>query len=99
MSDNRTKITALLMSLALLIAVLLSAFYIADETNHSCIGDHCPICHEMELCETVLTSIGTAFFTALSICFGVQFLRITADVFSSFLPSETLITLKVKLSD
>ena len=37
-----------------------SMFYIAEEENHQCTGDKCPICSCVRLAEQVVKNIGTA---------------------------------------
>ena len=44
---------------AVLAAVMLSsAIYIAVEANHTCSGEDCAICHQLQVCENLLKSIG-----------------------------------------
>ena len=46
---------------AVLAAVMLSsAVYIAVEANHNCSGEDCAICHQLQVCENLLKSIGLA---------------------------------------
>ena len=41
---KKTRITALLLAAAILTVMLCSAFYLALEAGHDCIGDGCAIC-------------------------------------------------------
>ena len=59
MTKNLRLITRLLA--AVLAAVMLSsAVYIAVEANHDCSGEDCAICHQLQVCENLLKSIGLA---------------------------------------
>ena len=51
---------------AVLAAVMLSsAVYIAVEANHNCSGEDCAICHQLQVCENLLKSIGPVSYTHL----------------------------------
>lgn len=59
MTKKSRLITGLLA--AVLAAVMLSsAVYIAVEANHNCSGEDCAICHQLQVCENLLKSIGLA---------------------------------------
>jgi hypothetical protein len=85
---------------AVLAAVMLSsAVYIAVEANHNCSGEDCAICHQLQVCENLLKSIGLAGAAAVfaaavryALC---RVIPSCAEVVRTF----TLVSLKVKLSD
>ena len=97
-----TKIFRLITGLlaAVLAAVMLSsAVYIAVEANHNCSGEDCAICHQLQVCENLLKSIGLAgAAAAISAAFAYTVCR-------AILPRAemngtlTLVALKVKLSN
>lgn len=65
MTKKSRLITGLLA--AVLAAVMLSsAVYIAVEANHNCSGEDCAICHQLQVCENLLKSIGLAGAAAVS---------------------------------
>ena len=98
MTKKSRLITGLLA--AVLAAVMLSsAVYIAVEANHNCSGEDCAICHQLQVCENLLKSIGLAgAAAAISAAF-------TYTVCRAILPRAemngtlTLVALKVKLSN
>lgn len=51
---KKTRITALLLAAAILTVMLCSAFYLALEAGHDCIGDGCAICCQIAVCRNVL---------------------------------------------
>ncbi len=85
---------------AVLAAVMLSsAVYIAVEANHNCSGEDCAICHQLQVCENLLKSIGLAGSTAAT---AVAILYILCRIIPSCTEvarTFTLVSLKVKLSD
>jgi len=96
---KKRRIIAAVMCFALLLVIVFSAAYIVIEANHNCTGDGCPICHEIQVCQQVLNTVGTAF-VRVAVSLGAIFLFI-APVHTLIRTAEvvTLISLKVKLSD
>ena len=85
---------------AVLAAVMLSsAIYIAVEANHTCSGEDCAICHQLQVCENLLKSIGlvdaAAVFAAAVRYALCSVIPSCAELVRTF----TLVSLKVKLSD
>ena len=98
MTKKSRLITGLLA--AVLAAVMLSsAVYIAVEANHNCSGEDCAICHQLQVCENLLKSIGlagaAAVFAAAVRYAPCRVIPSCAEVVRTF----TLVSLKVKLSD
>ena len=93
MTKKSRLITGLLA--AVLAAVMLSsAVYIAVEANHNCSGEDCAICHQLQVCENLLKSIGLAGAAAVRYA-PCRVIPSCAEVVRTF----TLVSLKVKLSD
>ncbi len=62
---TKNRAVALLLSVAILSAVILSVVFIAEEVGHDCTGEDCPICHEIKVCVKTLTLLGTAVAGAM----------------------------------
>lgn len=62
---KKNRAVALLLSAAILLAVFLSVVYIAEEARHDCMGEGCPVCHELLVCVRTLTLLGTAVAGAI----------------------------------
>ena len=96
---KKTRITALLLAAAVLTVMLCSAFYLALEAGHDCIGDGCAICCQIAVCRNVLKKL------SLSVCaaaFAVAFTyTLCRDVSAcaDCIHCNSLVALKVKLSD
>lgn len=96
---KRNRRFALLLALAVFFVILFSVFYIAAETDHDCIGDNCPICYQISVCENTLKSLGCGVVTiviAIALTFSVATILCKPK---THLRQSTLITLKVKLSN
>ena len=85
---------------AVLAAVMLSsAVYIAVEANHNCSGEDCAICHQLQVCENLLKSIGLAgAAAAISAAFAYTVCRAILPC-AEMNGTLTLVALKVKLSN
>lgn len=97
--SKRNRLLAFAMAGVVLFSLLFSSCYIALNANHHCTGEHCQICTRISMCEDTLKSFS---FTGAMGVFGalaVYFLVRLISLFSDYSFSESLITLKVKLSN
>ena len=62
---KQKRMLAMAMAAAILFIVLASAFFIAAEANHDCIGDGCEICCQINVCRTVLKGLALAVIAAV----------------------------------
>ena len=93
------RIAKILLAVLLLAAMLCPLIFITAEADHDCTGADCAICHQLQVCENLLKSIGLAgAAAAISAAF-------TYTVCRAILPCAemngtlTLVALKVKLSN
>ena len=85
---------------AVLAAVMLSsAIYIAVEANHTCSGEDCAICHQLQVCENLLKSIGLVDAAAVFAATVRYALCRVIPSCAELVRTSTLVSLKVKLSD
>ena len=94
---KHNRVALVVITLALIFVTLFSAFYIAENADHDCIGENCTICHQINLYENVLKALGIAF----TVC-GIADLTVVAyigcvSVMSAATAQDTLISLKVEL--
>ena len=54
------RIAKILLAVLLLAAMLCPLIFITAEADHDCTGADCAICHQINLCENLLNSLGTA---------------------------------------
>lgn len=76
--------------------MLLFSFYIAKEINHDCVGDNCPICQEISICENILRNISNDIaingFVFIYTYISYKIILLYNPIFSKI----TLVSLKVK---
>ena len=94
----KKKIAAIL-ALLVLFVMLLSVTYVAAESNHQCEGADCPVCHQICICEQILKTLSGAAGTAIIWYVFWQNLCRVVSVVAGFVRRDTLVSLKVKLSD
>ena len=88
-----------LLAVVLAFVMLSSVAYIAAESDHDCTGVDCPICHQINICENLLKSIGLAGSAAAA---AAAIRYVLCRILSSCTEAAcafTLVSLKVKLSD
>ena len=99
MMGKNKRVLAMLMAVAIFAVMLTSAFFLAEEVHHDCIGDGCQICFQMNICRGILKSLSLALHAA------VAALAVACILYGSIRPRGessdhvTLVTLKVKLSN
>lgn len=97
MITNKKSVSRLL-CVVLAFMLLFSVAFIVTEAGHSCVGDGCAVCRQLAACGKVLAGGGTvqaAHFAALL----AVFCTLSAFGEVNFKNADTLISLKVKLSD
>lgn len=94
---KRTRLTAVCGAALLIFALLLSVWFVAAETDHVCSGDHCVICHQLQICRGLLEQLSTAHAPsagAAVLCFFAPLLVLwTREIFVVSSP----VLLRVKL--
>lgn len=97
---NRTKrLAAFLIAVVLLFVVVVSSFYLAAEADHDCLGENCKICVQIRAFQDFLKSFPPA---ACAMVVAASFLSVRCENIAfggSYLSNETLVSLKVKLSN
>ncbi len=93
------KIAAGVMATMMLVIVLLSAAFIAAESDHDCCGDDCPICACLELCENNICHISGGAVQA-AIIVPIVFICYISFFFVSYIyRRETPVSRKVRLNN
>ena len=96
---SKKRISAVLIAMALVFAMLFFTFFIAAEADHDCVGEGCAVCCQISVCENVLKSVMCTLVMA-AVFAAVGFVAFTLrncenrDFYYS-----SLVSLKVKLSD
>ena len=80
----------------ILIITVISVFYIAEEIDHDCHGEECPICECIHICESTLHETqGKEIFVLPYAEFSL--VPVTDDILFSVFISQTLVTYKVRM--
>ena len=58
--EAKKRILIILLTMAFIFGMLFSVMYIAIESHHDCIGEDCPICQYIIVCENTLKKLSTA---------------------------------------
>lgn len=94
---TKRRFAAAILAAFILVAVTASLFIVVHEADHDCIGEGCPICAVITLCQNTLKALGDALIAAALVfacfCFAasvMSFSRIATY-------NQTPISLKVKL--
>ena len=96
---KKSRLITRLLAAVLAAVMLSSAVYIAVEANHNCSGEDCAICHQLQVCENLLKSIGLAgAAAAISAAFTYTVCRAILPC-TEMIGTLTLVSLKVKLSN
>ena len=99
MMTKKKRIISLVVAVAVFFVVLYSALYIAAETDHDCVGENCPICYQISVCENTLKNLSLAVCAvAFAAAFTYTLCR-SISACADVTPSYTLVSLKVKLTD
>lgn len=99
MMKKGRRIAALLITAAVVFIMLYSAFYIAAETDHDCEDENCPICCQIHTCQNTLDTLSFAVCAAAFVVVLIHTLGRIISICAYFIPSCTLVSLKVKLSN
>lgn len=97
--SRKKRFLTMLLAAVLGAAVLFSVAYIAEEVNHECTGTGCAVCQQISVCESLLKAVGGAALAAgaAAMVFSKQHGAVLPC--AECAQTNTLISLKVKLSD
>ena len=95
----KKRILIALLTMTFIFGTLFSVLYIAIESHHDCIGEDCLICQCIIVCENILKKLSTALFV-MSVYVAFAFAsKISIIKNLKLIPIQTLVSLKVKLSN
>ena len=93
------QILALVAVAATIFVMLFSFEYIVDNVHHHCVGENCPICHEIKQCESNIRTIGAGVVLA---CVCVQIFSFVAKITATGVSHQivaSLISQKVRMDN
>lgn len=96
---NIRKSIAILLAFIIAFVICYLISFEAAHLVHNCIGEHCPICHELILAESMTKQISAAAVVVAAAFFMVLFIRKLGAVTIGFRSKRNLITDKVRIDD
>lgn len=93
------RFAAGVMVFVMLAIMFFSSFYIAIESKHDCIGEHCHICVCIRYCEKAIHQVADETVLKIATAFLLVFLTVFAFVFASEFMHETIVSRKVRLNN
>jgi hypothetical protein len=96
---TKRRFAAAILAALVLVAVTASLLAVVCEADHDCIGEDCPICAAVAVCQNNLKTFSGALAVFTAAAASVYSAVIFITVFNASLHNETPISLKVKLLD
>lgn len=95
---QHNRIISVMLCIVMVFSLVLSAAFIINFADHVCTGEHCEICYHIHACEQTLKklAIGTSALAGI-LAMKIVSALIPASCYN-VCSSDTLISLKVKLS-
>ena len=96
---KQKRFAAALIAAAMLLVMLGAALFLIEEAGHRCIGESCPVCFQAGICRSSLKGLSLALCTLFLAAAARCALYGRISCCANLLPSFTLVTFKVKLSN
>lgn len=96
---KKNRFLAALLAIAVCFVMLFSVCYIAAHAEHYCIGEDCPICYQLNVCENALKTLGVAAVVAVFTDAVIYSAVLLSAYAKKRRGGTTLILLKIKLSN
>lgn len=98
MAGKRTRLTAALTALIIMLVIFCSSVFIIEHIDHDCTGSDCAVCMELTQFRSNLHILGTAVSpVSVAAVLIIMVTELTLSVRTALCSSSTLITLKVEL--
>ncbi len=96
---RKNRIMAILLFSAVLFVIVFSAFFVAVQAEHNCVGEDCLICAQIDICQNTVKLMGfSAVLVILLLCLNYAEALFSGGKKAS-VNSDSLVDLKVKLSN
>lgn len=97
--NKNNPLIALLLSFTVMFVMLLSSICIAAQADHHCIGDECQVCARIENGKQTLRKISAVTMAIAVMIAATHTIQMIFEHFEKLIPQNTLVVLKVKLSN
>ncbi|WMI79815.1 hypothetical protein [Anaerotignum sp. MB30-C6] len=93
------RLVAAFLALLLICTLFFSFFFVAAKSNHDCVDKGCSICQEIQFCIQTIRSISTVVTATTTLVITAFFLvRFIVPIVQRMI-IQTLVSLKVKLTN
>lgn len=96
---KNARLTALTLAAILAAVMLFSVLFVAAEADHDCSGEDCAVCFQINICVKTLESCTRAVASAAVAAFVCAAAAVSVCACMAAAENDSLVTLKVKLSD
>jgi hypothetical protein len=90
------RLLIIILTAFLLPSAVFAEGFIFTHLDHDCIGDHCPVCLQIEIAQNLLKGLGRIGLFALAACLITQILVIIKSSLCFSVLPQTLVGLKVQ---
>ena len=98
-SHNRRQSAAVALCGMILAVLLISMSYIVVESHHDCIGEGCPVCEMLELCQHTIQKIGAVVFISVVFIFASALESYKVIIYFFVFENSTLVRQKVRMNN
>lgn len=99
MCPRKQKTLASLICAVFIAVAFFSILFIAEEADHDCTGENCPICACIHHAEETLKQLGTGTVGGSAVQPAVAMLAVTLICTFLLVPYASLISQKIRLND
>ena len=97
--EKKKRIAAAFLAVTILLVLFFSAAFMAAEADHACGGENGPICAQIAVCQNILKTFSLAVcIAAFPAVFSYTLCR-GSFACADAIPRNTLVSLKVKLTN
>lgn len=93
------RLIAAVLALSVVVVMLFSFCFIIEEAEHDCDGDDCQICYQISVCKNALKPLAIGFVAFVLAIYLYLFIFEQIVVACESQSYNSLVSLKVKLSD
>lgn len=99
MNSSKRSLMAFILCASLVLVISFSYLYIFSHNNHSCSGQECPVCEQIQIAEHMIEQIKNAMITIAVIYMTVFFVCRLLEMTCVLLENDSPVKRKVRLNN
>ena len=99
MDTKRKRAFSVAVGILFLFVIFASLFYIAEEENHNCTGEDCPICANIHMAEQNIKSLGTGTIVHSTMNLVLLLFLVVVAGQALFVSITSLVSQKIRLNN